>query len=54
MLRYVLFVAVVVAGFYIGATELVLNELESVRTMYAHADDIAQNVVGTQSTYITQ
>lgn len=49
MLRYVLVVALVVSGFYIGATQLVLYELNNVRSIYANADDIAQSAVAVQS-----
>ncbi len=43
-MKYALLLGLVLGGFYIGATQLVLTELNNIKYYYENADVIAQNI----------
>lgn len=43
-MKYVLVVALMMAGFYIAMTQLALTAVQSITPYYEHADEIAQQV----------
>lgn len=44
-MKYAIILGIVLGGFYIGATQLVLGQLNNIKYYYENADVIAQNVV---------
>ena len=43
-MKYAIIIGIVLGAFYVGASQLVLSELNNLKDFYKNADVIAQNV----------
>lgn len=47
-MKYIAITALILASFYIGATQLLLNQVNDLKDFYQNSDTIAQNIVNSK------